>query len=92
MRIEVATAAVAGAGDVVRRAADRLAAVEVPRAACTCGDLAADDAVRALVDVVSESMEDLARDLRATAVLLDVAVADYAKLEAHLSRRARSRG
>ena len=92
MRIEVVTGAVARAGDVVRTAATRLDAIEVPPAGCDCGDIAADDAVRALLDVVRGSVVALARDLRTTAVMLDVAVADYCRAEVRLAGSSESAG
>ena len=56
-----------------------------PSRAPDCGDLAAEDAVRALLDVSAESLAGLARELRSVAVLVDVAAVDYARTEARLS-------
>lgn len=85
MHLEVTSQALVGTGDAVRRAAGRLDALGLPARAPDCDDLAAEDAVRALLAVSAESLEDLARELRAVAVLVDVAAVDYARTEARLS-------
>lgn len=93
MRIDVATGAMAGARDGVRSGAARLRRLDVVSVGrCDSGDLAADDAVRALLDVVDDSTEALARALDAVAVVVDVAAADYARAEARLSAPARDAG
>jgi hypothetical protein len=83
VRIEVATGAMAAARDGVRSGGARLRRLEVRSAgSCDSGDLAADDAVRALLDVLDDSVEGLALALDAVAVVVDVAAADYARAEA----------
>ena len=83
MRIEVTTGAMAEARDGVRRAAARTGEVALSADWRTdSGDLAADDAVRVLGDVVVESLEQLERVLQTVAVVVDVAAADYARAEA----------
>lgn len=83
MRIEVATQAMAGACEAVRCAAARLGGLGDSTAwRIDSGDLAADDAVRVLGAVVSESLEQLERVLRTVALVVDVAAADYAQAEA----------
>jgi len=85
MHLEVTSHALVGTGDAVRRAAGRLDALGLPAWAPDCGDLAAEDAVRALLAVSAESLADLARELRSVAVLVDVAAVDFARAEARLS-------
>ena len=87
MHIEVTSHVLVGTGDAVRRAAGRLDALDLPTRAPDCGDLAAEDAVRALLTVCAESLAELARGLRSVAVLVDVAAVDYARTEARLSGR-----
>jgi hypothetical protein len=83
VRIEVATPAMAAACDAVRRAAARVGWLGDSTAWRTdTGDLAADDAVRALGEAVTESLEQLERVLRSVALVVDVAAADYAQAEA----------
>ena len=83
MRIEVATQAMAGACDAVRCAAARLGGLgDSTTWRIDSGDLAADDAVHALGEVVTESLEQLERVLHAVSVVVDVAAADYARAEA----------
>ncbi len=86
MRIEVATGAMAQARDAVRRAAGRVGEVGVSTDWRTdSGDLAADDAVRMLGDVLAESLAQLERFLHTVSVVIDVAAADYARAEARAS-------
>ena len=85
MHLEVASHAMVGTSDAVRRAAGRLDAVGLPDRAPDCGDVSAEDAVRALLAVSAESLADLARELRSVAVLVGVAAVDYARTEARLS-------
>jgi hypothetical protein len=85
MHLEVASQALAGTGDAVRRAAGRLDTLGLPARAPDCGDLAAEDAVRALLAVSTESLARMADELRSVAVLVDVAAVDYARTEARLS-------
>ena len=85
MHLEVTSPALVGTADAVRRAAGRLDALALPTRAPDCGDLAAEDAVRALIAVSAESLADLGRELRSVTVLVDVAAVDYARTEARLS-------
>lgn len=86
MRIEVATGALAEVRDAVRRAAVQLRDVGTSLTWPTdSGDLAADDAVRLLGDVLAESLEQLERVLQTVSVVVDVAAADYARAEARAS-------
>jgi hypothetical protein len=85
MHLEVSSHALVGTGDAVRRAAGRLDALALPAHAPDCGDLAAEDAVGALLAVSSESLAVLAHELRCVAVLVDVAAVDYSRTEARLS-------
>ena len=85
MHLEVTSPALVGTGDAVRRAAGRLDALGLPDRAPDCGDLTAEDAVRALLAVSAESLAGLARELGSVAVLIDVAAVDYARTEARLS-------
>jgi hypothetical protein len=85
MHLEVTSHALVGTGDAVRRAAGRLDALGLPARAPDCGDVAAEDAVRALLAVSAESLTELSRELRSVAVLVDVAAVDYARTEARLS-------
>jgi hypothetical protein len=85
MHLEVTSHALVGTGDAVRRAAGRLDALALPARAPDCGDLAAEDAVRALLAVSAESLTELSGELTAVAVLVDVAAVDYARTEARLS-------
>jgi hypothetical protein len=87
MHLEVTSQALVGTGDAVRRAAARLGALALPTRAPDCGDLAAEDAVRALLAVSTESLAGLGRELRSVALLVDVAAVDYARTEARLSGR-----
>jgi hypothetical protein len=84
MHVEVTSDAMVDAGDAVRRAAGRLDALGLPSRGPDCGDLAAEDAVLALLAVADESVVELARELRAVALLVDVAAVDYARTEARL--------
>ena len=85
MHLEVTSHALVGTGDAVRRAAGHLDALVLPTRAPDCGDLAAEDAVRALLGVSTESLSGLAGELRSVAVLVDVAAVDYARTESRLS-------
>ena len=77
----------ADARDGVRRAATRLGELGWSTGWRTdSGDLSADDAVRALADVVTESLEQLERVLHAVSVVVDVATADYARAEVLATR------
>ena len=85
MHVEMTSHALVGTGDAVRRAAGHLAALGLPTRAPDCGDLAAEDAVRALLAVSDVSVAELVRELRTVAELVEVAAADYARTEARLS-------
>ena len=85
MHLEVTSHALVGTADAVRRATGRLDALALPTRAPDCGDLAAEDAVRALLAVSAESLAHLGRELRSVTVLVDVAAVDYARTEARLS-------
>ena len=85
MHLEVTSRELVGTGDAVGRAAGQLDALGLPVHAPDCGDLAAEDAVRALLDVSAESLAGLARELRSVAEFVDLAAVDYARTEARLS-------
>jgi hypothetical protein len=87
MHVEMTSQALVGTGDAVRRAADHLAGLRLPARAPDCGDLAAEDAVRALLAVSNASVTELVGELRRAADLVEVAAADYARTEALLSSR-----
>lgn len=84
MRLEVSTESVAGVADAVRRAAAALAAVSLPESP-PVADLAAGDAIAALLSVAGESLAACSADLRSVAVLVEVAAQDYRRVEARLS-------
>ena len=76
----------AEARDAVRSAAARVGEVGLSTSWRTsCGDLAADDAVRMLGDVLAGSLEQLERVLHTVSVVVDLAAADYARAEARAS-------
>ena len=85
MHMEVDTGEVAGVADAVRRAGQRLAAVDLPRAPA-CEDVAAADAIEALLAVTGESLVSCTRALESVADLVDTAAFDYARVEAHAAR------
>jgi hypothetical protein len=80
MQLDVDTAAVEGVADAVRRAAGRLRAVDLPPAP-PCEDVAAGDAIGALLSVCTEQLGALSATLSSVAVLVDAARFDYTRAE-----------
>ena len=87
MHLEVDTDAVRGLADAVREAATAVAAVTIPPPP-QVEDLAATDAIGALLDVCAERIDACAAALRSGAVLLETARQDYARTEARASAAA----
>lgn len=81
MQLDVDTAAVEGVADAVHRAAAQLGALSLP-AAPACEDVAAADAVAALLAVSGELLRSCRQELASVAVLVDTAAQDYARAEA----------
>jgi hypothetical protein len=80
MQLDVDTAAVEGVADAVRRAAAGLGAVDLPPPP-PCEDVAAADAIGALLAVSGEVLESCRRALDSAALLVDAAAVDYARAE-----------
>jgi hypothetical protein len=87
MHLEVDTEAVRGLADAVRDAATAVTAVTMPRPPVV-EDVAAADAIGALLDVCAERIDACAAALRSGAVLLETARQDYARTEARASAAA----
>lgn len=88
MQMDVDTAAVAGVADAVRRAAVRVGSVDLPRAPA-CEDVAASDAIGALLAVSGELIESCGQTLASSAMLVETAAVDYARTEARAAGRDR---
>jgi hypothetical protein len=85
MQLEVDTGEVTGVADAVRRAGQRIATLELPRAP-VCEDVAAADAIGALLAVTGELLASCTQALESVADLVDTAAFDYARVEAHAAR------
>jgi hypothetical protein len=85
VRIDVDTQVLAGLAGAARQTAsavDGFAQPAVPEVSA----VGAADAVRMLLRVVREQRDDVAACLRATAALVETAVADYARTESRAVR------
>lgn len=81
MRLDVDPAAVVGVADAAREAAERARAIRLPRAPA-CEDVAASDAIGALLAVSGVQLHSCVAALRLVAALVETAAVDYARTEA----------
>jgi hypothetical protein len=85
MRMDVDTRALDGAAAALRTTAADVDTVDPPRAP-GLESILVEDAVGALLRVAAEQRERIADTLRAAAVLIETAAADYARAEARATR------
>lgn len=83
MQLQVDTESLAGLAEVVRSSAAAVATVALPRPPA-CADLAAADAIGALLAVSAQQLHLLAGELAQVARLVDTAQRDYALVEARV--------